>query len=91
VARRRQARGRMRLCLEEDGRPSPPQRVDALVGDPGSDDAHISGLRYGAHERARFRMRFRLKIKSAGFGVVLGGSMVIIGDVARREDPGDVV
>jgi hypothetical protein len=54
-----------------------------------SDDAHISG--FGANERARFRMRFRLKMESAGFGMILGGSMVIIGDVARRENPGDVV
>jgi molybdopterin synthase catalytic subunit len=33
---------------EEDGRPSPPPRAKALVGDPGSDDAHISESRYGA-------------------------------------------
>jgi hypothetical protein len=46
---------------------------------------------YGALERARFRIRFRLKRESARFEMVLGGSMVIIGDVARREDPGDVV
>jgi molybdopterin synthase catalytic subunit len=32
----------------EDGRPSPPPRAKALVGDPGSDDAHISESRYGA-------------------------------------------
>jgi molybdopterin synthase catalytic subunit len=33
---------------EEGGRPSPPPRAKALVGDPGSDDAHISKSRYGA-------------------------------------------
>ena len=34
--------------LEEDGRPSPPPRAKALVGDPGSDDAHTSESMYGA-------------------------------------------
>jgi molybdopterin synthase catalytic subunit len=33
---------------EESGRPSPPPRANAPVGDPGSDDAHISESRYGA-------------------------------------------
>ena len=56
-----------------------------------SDGAHTSESMYGALERARFRIRFRLKRESARFEMVLGGSMVIIGDVARREDPGDVV
>jgi molybdopterin synthase catalytic subunit len=32
---------------KEGGRPSPPPRAKALVGDPGSDDAHISESRYG--------------------------------------------
>jgi molybdopterin synthase catalytic subunit len=34
--------------VEESGRASPPPRAKALVGDPGSDDAHISKSRYGA-------------------------------------------
>jgi molybdopterin synthase catalytic subunit len=33
---------------EESGRPSPPPRAKALVGDPGSDDAPTSGSMYGA-------------------------------------------
>ncbi|WP_158943211.1 molybdenum cofactor biosynthesis protein MoaE [Granulicella sp. S190] len=33
---------------EESGRPSPPPRAKALVGDPGSDEAHISKSRAGA-------------------------------------------
>jgi molybdopterin synthase catalytic subunit len=33
---------------ERSGRPSPPPRAKTLVGDPGSDDAHISESRYGA-------------------------------------------
>ena len=39
---------RPRGLEEKSGRPSPPQRASALVGDPGLDDAHISESRYGA-------------------------------------------
>src|SRR3981189_1254191 len=100
VARRmRHARLRVRLPLEEDGRPSDDAHIsESRYGAPGfvavpedrrvSDDADISGLRYGAPERARFRMRFRMKMDCARFGMVFGGSMLIIGDVARRENPG---
>ncbi len=35
-------------CGEEDGRPAPPARAKALVGDSGSDDAHTSESMYGA-------------------------------------------
>jgi molybdopterin synthase catalytic subunit len=33
---------------EESGRPSPPPRAKALVGDPGSDDAHVPETGHGA-------------------------------------------
>jgi molybdopterin synthase catalytic subunit len=39
--------------VEESGRPSPPPRAKALVGDPDSDDAPISESRYGASGSGR--------------------------------------